>query len=100
MPGHCVVCNYGKWFDVPTEGDTWDQAVQSIVGDNNMTIRHEDSIPMHTYRLLERALPHGALYTPPGILHRMLGLHTDSAQNPHEIIRINFTYFYLLLLMF
>lgn len=49
MPGHCVVCNYGKWFDVPTEGDTWDQVVQSIIGDNNMTIRYKDSIPMHTY---------------------------------------------------
>ena len=48
-PGHRVVCNYGKWFDVPTKGDTWDQVVQSIIGDNNMTIRYKDSIPMHTY---------------------------------------------------
>jgi len=56
--GHRVVYNYGEWFDVPTKGDTWDEAVKAIVGDDVMTIGYEDNIPVTTYRLLEQAFPH------------------------------------------
>ncbi|KAG6371150.1 peptidase M24, structural domain-containing protein [Boletus reticuloceps] len=62
-PSDHIVYNYGKWFDVPTKGDTWDQAVKSVVGDGNMRIGHEDSIPMQAYLLLEHALP-DATFTP------------------------------------
>ncbi|GKU10729.1 xaa-pro aminopeptidase [Fusarium langsethiae] len=64
-PGDRIVENYGKWFDVMTTGDTWQEAISKIItrhgNISGIKIGVELELSASNYDDLEQALPGATL---------------------------------------